>query len=65
MNNYTEVVKKMKNSNCGTVYGLGLIGAAIYYIQNANTLVDGLFGIIKAVVWPGVLVYKVLEFLQL
>ncbi|MHB8871503.1 MAG: hypothetical protein ACYC5G_03555 [Candidatus Doudnabacteria bacterium] len=47
------------------VYGLGLIGAAVYYIQNATSFVDGLLGVLKALVWPAFLVHKVLEFLQM
>lgn len=44
------------------VYGLGLIGAAIYYIQNADTFLAGVIGILKAIVWPAILVYRFLGF---
>jgi hypothetical protein len=44
----------------GAVYGLGLIGAAVYYIQQADGLGSGLFGLIKAVLWPAFLVYRLL-----
>jgi hypothetical protein len=47
------------------VYGLGLIGALVYYIQHATTLVMGLLGVLKAVVWPALLVYRVLETLKM
>ena len=40
------------------VYGLGLIGAAVYYIQNAETFMAGLIGVLKAFVWPAIAVYK-------
>ncbi len=43
------------------VYGLGLIGSLIYYIQHATTLGMGLLGLLKAIVWPALLVYRVLE----
>ena len=49
----------------GAVYGLGLIGAVVYYLQNSTTLTEGLLGILKALVWPAFVVYKTLEFLKL
>ena len=47
----------------GAVYGLGLIGAAIYYIQHATTFWMGALGVLKAIVWPAFLVYEALKFL--
>ena len=49
----------------GAVYGLGLIGAFIYYIQHAATFGAGVIGFLKALVWPAMLVYKILEFLKM
>ena len=58
--------KGMHNGGAGgAVYGLGLIGAAIYFIQHAATFWMGMLGILKAIVWPAMLVYKLLEFLKL
>ncbi|MCW8965084.1 MAG: hypothetical protein OQK82_00140 [Candidatus Pacearchaeota archaeon] len=51
------------NSGCGAVYGLGLIGALIYYIQTADSFWVGILGILKAIVWPAILIYKALVFL--
>ena len=45
----------------GAVYGLGLIGAAIYFISNASGFWAGLIGFLKALVWPAVLVYEMLR----
>jgi hypothetical protein len=45
------------------VYGLGLIGAAIYFISNASTFLIGVVGFLKALVWPAFLVYYAFEFL--
>ena len=42
------------------VYMLGFIGAAIYYISNASGFWDGFLGLLKAIVWPAFLVYKLL-----
>ena len=40
----------------GAVYGLGLIGAAIYFIGGATGFWMGVLGFLKAVVWPVFLV---------
>jgi hypothetical protein len=45
----------------GTVYGLGLIGALVYYVQQGHGFWGVLLGILKAVVWPAFLVYDVLK----
>ena len=48
---------------CGTggaVYGLGFIGAVIYYISQATGFWVGVLGFLKAIVWPAFLVYKLL-----
>lgn len=39
----------------GAVYGLGLIGALIYFIQQANGFSEIVIGILKAIVWPAFL----------
>ncbi|MCL5071355.1 MAG: hypothetical protein M1308_10740 [Actinobacteria bacterium] len=52
-------------SSGGGVYGLAFIGAAVYYVQHAQTFVEGLLGVLKALVWPALLVYKLLEFLKM
>lgn len=45
------------------VYGLGFIGALVYFIQHADTFGQGLLGLLKALVWPALIVYKFLELL--
>ncbi|MCK9612789.1 MAG: hypothetical protein PHR81_05250 [Bacteroidales bacterium] len=52
-----------KHASSGTVYFLGLIGAAIYYISMATTFWMGVLGFLKAMVWPVFLVYEALKFL--
>jgi len=44
------------------VYGLGLIGAWVYYIGRANTPQERLRGFFKAFAWPAILVYELLKF---
>ncbi len=45
------------------VYGLGFIGAAIYYISTATGFWHGVLGVLKALVWPAFLVFELLKFL--
>jgi hypothetical protein len=45
----------------GAVYGLGFIGAAVYYIQVADGFWTGVLGVLKALVWPAFLVYEALK----
>jgi hypothetical protein len=49
----------------GGVYGLAFIGAVIYYLQHATTFWEGVLGLLKALVWPAMLTYKLLEFLKM
>lgn len=45
------------------VYGMGFIGAAIYYISTATGFWIGVLGFLKAIIWPVFLVYESLKFL--
>jgi hypothetical protein len=49
----------------GGIYGLAFIGAAVYFIQHSANFWQGALGILKALVWPAVLMYKLLEFLKM
>ena len=53
------------NASSGALYGIGVIGALIYYLQHATTFLMALIGIVKAIFWPAVIVYKVLEILKI
>lgn len=53
-----------KHAGSGAIYGLGLIGVAVYFIQHATTISEGLIGIVKAVLWPAFLMYKIFELLK-
>lgn len=50
-------------AGAGAVYGLGIFGAIIYYVQTASSFWDGLIGFIKAFFWPGFVVYELMKFL--
>ena len=54
-----KIVHHSTSSNA--VYGLGFIGAAIYYIMQATGFWMGVLGILKAIVWPAFLVYEALK----
>ncbi len=49
------------NTSSNAVYGLGFIGAAIYYIMQATGFWMGVMGFLKAIVWPAFLVYEALN----
>ncbi|HMK39012.1 MAG TPA: hypothetical protein VK569_06700, partial [Bacteroidota bacterium] len=58
--------KGMKSQGMfGGVYGLAFIGAAVYFIQHAESFWGGVLGFFKAVFWPAMVMYKVLELLKL
>jgi hypothetical protein len=56
----TEIVIHQSTSS-NAVYGLGFIGAAIYYIMQATGFWMGVIGFLKAIVWPAFLVYEALS----
>ncbi len=68
--NDEDVIKNRNNSKgkdnglVGGIYGMAFIGAAIYFIQHATTFWLGVLGLIKSLLWPAVLIYKLLEFLK-
>lgn len=57
--------KIQKNAPASAVYGLGFIGAAVYFISHATGFWMGVLGFLKAIVWPAVLVYELLKHLTM
>jgi len=59
--------ERIQNSNpaYGAVYGLGFIGAAIYFISVATSFWIGVLGFLKAIVWPVFLVYEAFKHLAM
>lgn len=53
----------MHRGGGGAIYGLGFIGALIYYFQHATTFIEGVVGLLKAIVWPAFLIHKVFTLL--
>lgn len=58
---------KQKFKECApasnTVYGLGFVGAAFYYVSTATGFWAGVLGILKAIIWPAILAYQALKHL--
>ena len=53
---------RMSECGCGgAFYGLGFVGAAIYYIAHATSFWGGVLGFLKAIIWPLFLVYGLLK----
>lgn len=47
----------------GAIYGLGFLGAAVYYISTATGFWMGVLGFLKAMVWPAFLIFNLLKFM--
>ena len=67
--NHTEQEDQKKevniqSSSSDAVYGLGLIGAWVYYIGRATTTQERIKGFFKGLVWPAFMVYELFEFLN-
>lgn len=58
-----KVVMKYQGGS-DSVYGLGLIGAWVFYIGRAKTIQEGVLGFFKGILWPAFLVYEVLVILN-
>ena len=54
-----------RNAGSAPVYGIGLVGALVYYLQHATTFMVGLLGVLKAIVRPAMVGYRLLEFLKM
>ncbi len=48
----------------GGIYGMAFIGAAVYFVQHSATFWMGVLGILKAIIWPAMIIYKVLGILH-
>jgi hypothetical protein len=59
----TRVIRQTGAS--GAVYGIGLIGAWVYFIGHATTFWLGVLGFLKGIVWPALMVYELLKYLHM
>ncbi len=47
----------------GAIYGLGIVGSVIWFVSQATSFWLGVLGVLKALVWPAILVYQAFRFL--
>ena len=47
----------------GAIYGMGVIGALFYFLQNATSFGLVMVGIGKAIFWPAILMFELLSYL--
>ncbi len=47
------------------VYGLGMIGAWVYYFTTATSFWIGVLGFFKGIAWPAFLVFELLKYLNM
>ena len=52
------------NAGGGAIYGIGVLGALVYFLQHAHTFGAGIIAIIESFLWPAVIIYKALEMLK-
>jgi len=63
-----KVVVKNRGGSSGIVgaaYFMAFIGAAVYYIQGTTTAGAGFLGFLKAIVWPAMLIFDLLKYLNM
>ena len=53
--------KTNESASAGAVYGLGFVGAFIYFWQAAGGFWEYILAFLQAMVWPAYIVYKLLE----
>ena len=54
-----------RGASSAPVYGLGFVGALVYFLGQATTFWIGVLGFFKAIVWPAFLVYEFLKYLNM
>lgn len=68
MNYVCNIKCNVKDHVCGhgsggAIYGLGFLGALVYFVTTAPDFWMALLGVVKAILWPGFLVHGLLTFL--
>jgi hypothetical protein len=54
-----------KTGGPGAIYFFGVVGALFYFLQGAYTFGNILLGIGKAIVWPALLMFRLLTYLKM
>jgi hypothetical protein len=58
-------MKNKMNHQSSAIYFFAFVGALVYYISHAQNFGQGVLGFLKAIVWPAMLMYKVLDYLKM
>ncbi|WP_457208817.1 hypothetical protein [Nocardioides sp. P5_C9_2] len=45
----------------GAIYGLGVLGALVWFWQQADGFLEHLWGIVEGLFWPAFMVYQAFE----
>ena len=62
---HQESRRRPTSPQCGSaIYGLGLIGALVWFWQQADGPEQRVLGVLKAFVWPAFLVYEAFKALR-
>ena len=59
------IYRNYNHGGSGAIYGLSVIGALFYFLQNATTFSLVMIGIGKSIFWPAILMFKLLSYLQM
>ena len=54
-----------RNPSSSAIYGLGFIGALIFFVSQATGFWMGVLGVLKAIVWPAFIVYEAFSHLSM
>lgn len=65
MKNNKTVQVINKGGACGGAYFLTFVGAAVFWVQQAAGFGEILVALLKAMVWPSFVMYRVLQLLSL
>lgn len=65
MKKSVQVINKHSGGGGNAVYFFGLIGALVYFIQQATSFSEGIIGVLKAIVWPAFVAFNLLEFFKI
>ncbi len=59
-----QPIKTYSGGGMDAVYGIGMVGAWVYYFKRATTNQERVRALFKGFVWPAFLVYALFEFLD-
>ncbi len=57
--NFIKINKS--NGSIGSALFLGYIGAAVYFVNQVDGFWNIIIGLLKAAVWPAILIYNILQ----